>query len=235
MIYKASWLAGDGVLGSSNGIIQDTTSHSLVRVDSGASFVKQKVNTTSTLVALHRGADWLHAASDTTAAYGASSTVSRMQRELVYLKPNVVVVYDRVTTGSGTTQTWQLATPTAPSIAGLTATIGGTHQLKVQRLAPAAGASTATSMAGQPANGGSYVAGYRLDTPVAGGDVRYLHVLSLDGAVASATASGDSAVTITLTGGQTATVSFERDTTGASLTWNGTTTALAAGIDDIPE
>lgn len=235
MIYKGGWLAGDGVFGSSNGIIQDTTSHSLVRVNSGSTVVKQQVNTTSTLVALHRGDDWIHAASDTTAAYGSSGAVSKMQRELVYLKPNVVVVYDRVTTGSGTTQTWQLATSIAPSISGLSATISGAHQLEVQRLAPASGSSTVTNMAGQPANGGNYVSGYRLDTPVAGGDVRYLHVLSLDGSVASATASGDSTVTITLAGGQTATVAFDRNDTGATLTWNGTTTTLAAGIEDLPE
>jgi hypothetical protein len=235
MIYKGAWLAGDGVFGSSNGIIQDTTSHSIVRVNSGGAVVKQQVNTTSTLVALHRGADWLYAASDTTPAFN-SSTVSKMQRELVYLKPNVVVVYDRVATAGGTTQTWQLATSVAPAISGLSATItNGGHTLKVQRLAPASGSSAATSMAGQAASGGSYVGGYRLDTPVAGGDVRYLHVLSLDGAVATATASGDSSVTIALTGGQTATVTFDRDNPGATLTWNGTTTTLAAGIDDIPE
>jgi hypothetical protein len=153
-----------------------------------------------------------------------------MQREMVFLKPNVIVVYDRVTTGAGTTQTWQLATPMAPSISGMTATITGSHSLKVQRLAPA-GASVATSLAGKEV----FTGGYRLDTPVAGGDVRYLHVLSLDGAVTTATASNDSTVTVSIAGGQTATIAFNRDTTGASMTYGGTTTTLAAGVDDILE
>ena len=33
---------------------------------------------------------------------------------MVYLQPNVVIVYDRVQTAPGTTQTWQLAAPVAP-------------------------------------------------------------------------------------------------------------------------
>ena len=75
--------------------------------------------------ALHAGDGWLYAAADVTPAYKDNAAVSKVQREVVFLKPNVVVVYDRVATGAGTTQTWQLATPTAPSIAGTTATISG--------------------------------------------------------------------------------------------------------------
>jgi hypothetical protein len=230
MIFKDGWLAGDGVLGSTNGIIQDTTSHTLVRVTSGGATVKQKVNTESTLTALHQGDGWLHAASDTTAAY-SNAAVGKMQREIVFLKPNVVVVYDRVATAAGTVQTWQLPTLVAPSIAGTTATIVGTHSLNVQRLAPASGSSVATSLAGQA----GYASGYRLDTNVAGGDVRYLHVLSLDGAVASATATGDSSVTINLTSGGTASVAFDRNDTGATLTLGGSTFTLAKGVDELAE
>ncbi len=231
MIFKGEWLSGDGVFASSNGIIQETTSHSLVRVDNGSTPVKQKVNTTSTMAAVQQGAGWMYAATDTTAAYGASSPVSKMQREMVFIKPNIIVVYDRVTTAPGTTQTWQLVSPKAPSISGLTATITGSHALKVQRLAPATGSSVATSLAGKEV----FTGGYRLDTTVPGGDVRYMHVLSLDGAATTATASNDSTVTVSIAGGQTATVAFNRDTTGASLTYGGTTTALAAGIVEIPE
>src|SRR5690606_4588908 len=35
LVFKGGWLAGDGVFGTSNGIVQDTTSHSIVRVNSG--------------------------------------------------------------------------------------------------------------------------------------------------------------------------------------------------------
>jgi hypothetical protein len=232
MIFKGGWLSGDGVLESSSGIIQDTTSHSLVRIRSGSADVKQNVNTTSSMVALHQGDGWIHAAVDTTAAYGGNANVSKVQREVVFIKPNTIVVYDRVATAAGTSQVWQIATPTAPSISGATATIaGGAHSLSVQRLVPAAATSAATSLAGTSA----YTGGYRLDETVAGGDVRYLHVLSLDGSTASATASGDSTVTVNLAGGGSATIAFDRANVGATLTYGGTTTTLGAGVDDIAE
>jgi hypothetical protein len=229
-IFKEGWLAADGVLGSTNGIIQDTTSHSLVRITNGGTPVKQVVNTTSAMVALHKGADWVHAAVDTTAAY-KSSAVSKSQREIVYLKPNIVVVYDRVTTAPGTSQIWQVASPTKPTVSGTTATIAGAHSLKIQRLAPTGGTSASVDLAGTA----GYAGGHRLDTTVAGGDVRYLHVFSIDGAAASATASGDSGVTVTMAGGSTATVTFDRDNVGTTLVLGGATTALGAGLDDLPE
>jgi hypothetical protein len=216
---------------SSNGIIQDTTSHSLVRIRSGSADVKQKVNTTSSMVALHQGDGWLHAAVDTTAAYGGDANVSKVQREIVFLKPNTLVVYDRVATAAGTSQVWQIASPTQPSISGATATIAGAHSMKVQRLAPASATSVATSLAGTSA----FTGGYRLDETVAGGDVRYLHVISLDGSTTSATASGDSTVTVNLAGGQTATVAFDRANVGATLTYGGATETLGAGVEDVPE
>jgi hypothetical protein len=228
MIFKGSWLSADAVFASSNGIIQDTTSHSLVRINSGTSVLGQKVNTTSALAALHRGDGWLYAASDTTAAY-ASSSVGKVQREVVFLKPNVLVVYDRVATAAGTSQTWQIATPTAPSVVGATATIAG--RLNIQRLVPATARATATSLAGTSV----YTGGYRFDEAVDGGDVRYLHVLSLDGTATSATLSGDSTVTVNLAGGGNATVAFNRDDIGATLTFGGTTTTLAPGVDEIAE
>jgi len=96
---------------------------------------------------------------------------------------------------------------------------------------PAGATRPATSFAGTSV----YTGGYRLDETVAGGDVRYLHVLSLDGSTTSATASGDSTVTVNLAGGQTATVAFNPSDVGATLTYGGVTTTLGAGVDEIPE
>ena len=231
MIFKDGWLANDGVMNSANGIIQETGSHSLVRINSGGVPVKQVVNTYSQLAAVHAGPGWYYAAADVTPVYKGNAAIGKVQREIVYLEPNAIVVYDRVASASGTTQVWQLATPVAPAISGTTATIAGAHQLQVQRLAPASATSTSYSLASTS----SYRGGYRLDTTVAGGDVRYLHVLSIDGAVTSATASGDSTVTVALSGGQTATVAFNRDAIGATLTYGGATTALAPGVDALPE
>jgi hypothetical protein len=231
LIYKGGWLASDAVINSDNGIIQETGSHSLVRINNASGPIKQVVGTTSQTVALHAGADWLHAAVDVTGAYKNNASVSKVQREIVYLKPNVIVVYDRVATAAGTTQTWELVSPTAPTMAGAVATIGGTHSLRVQRLAPASPTATVTNMA----NLTGYRGGYRLEAAMAGGDQRYLHVLSIDGSVTSATATGDSTVTVQLANGKTATVAFDRNNVGANLTYGGAAIALGAGVDVMPE
>ncbi|HEX7699358.1 MAG TPA: hypothetical protein VF403_01470, partial [Kofleriaceae bacterium] len=70
---------------------------------------------------------------------------------------------------------------------------------------------------------------------IAGGDQRYLHVLSIDGSVSSATAANDSSITVHLSTGHTATIVFDHDAPGATLTYDGTVTNLGAGVDTMPE
>jgi hypothetical protein len=231
MIYKGGWLAYDAVIQSDNGIIQETGSHNLVRINGASGPIQQKVGTQSKTVALHAGPGWLYTAVDVTAAYGGNASVGKVQREMVYLKPDVVVVYDRVASAAGTTQTWQLTSPSQPALGGTSATITGTHTLRVERLAPAAAHAAVTNLATVT----GYRGGYRIDEAMAGGDVRYLHVLSLDGAAASATATNDSTVTVQLANGETATVAFDRDDVGATLTYAGNTTTLTKGVDVLPE
>jgi hypothetical protein len=57
-------------------------------------------------------------------------------------------------------------------------------------------------------------------------------VLSIDGAAASIAPETDG-VTITLAGGGTAVVRFNRDAVGGTLTIGGSTTTLGAGIDPL--
>jgi hypothetical protein len=228
MLYKDGWLAYDAVVDSASGLTQETTAHSLVRIDSGGSPVRQVGNTISKVVGLHQGDNWLYASADLTPAYDGNSAVQKVNREMVYLQPNVVIVYDRVASGSGTTQTWQLATPVSPSISGSTATIRNAgHTLTVQRLAPQSASASATSMSSVS---GDYHGGYRLDERMSGGDNRYIHVLSIDGGATSATASGDT-VTVQLAGGQSATVTFNHDAPGATMTLGGTNVTLDATVD----
>ncbi|HEY5923394.1 MAG TPA: hypothetical protein VIV11_17060 [Kofleriaceae bacterium] len=231
LIYKDGWLGYDGVIDSTNGIIQETGSHSLVRINKGGTPLKQKIKTNSKLVGVKAGQGFTYGAADVTAAYAGDPSVSKVQREMIYLEPNTVIVYDRVVTAADTTQTWQLATPLVPAISGATATMRGAHTLAAQRLVPATASTASTSLA----NSAGYRAGYRVDTTQPGGDHRYLHVLSIDGSVASATASGDNAATIALANGKTATVTFNRDDIGATLEYDGATSTLGAGHDSLPE
>ncbi|MDX2087641.1 MAG: hypothetical protein SFX73_07315 [Kofleriaceae bacterium] len=232
MIYKEGWLAHDAVIHSHSGLRQETGAHGLVRIDSGGSPVRQIASTISKLVALHTGPGWVYAASDLTPAYKNNPAISKVQREVVYLQPDVVVVYDRVTSAAGTTQTWQLPTPVRPTLAGATATIASNHTLNVRRLVPATATSAVHDYKAADADFGG---GFRLDETSAGGDVRHLHVLSIDNSVTSATATGDTTATVVLANGTTVRIAFNRDTVGATLTHGATTTTLAAGVDTLPE
>ncbi len=234
LIYKDGWLAYDAVIDSHSGLRQETAAHGLLRVTQNGTAVSQQIGNASQLVALHSGTGWLYASADITPMYTGNSAVSNMQREIVYLQPDTIVVYDRVTSASGTQQVWSLATPKQPAISGSTATITGTHALHVQRLAPASATSSVFNYATQDPSG-DYSGGFRLDETAAGGDQRFLHVLSIDGAVASASAANDSTVTVTLANQQTATITFNHDSPGATMTYAGATISLGTGIDALPE
>jgi hypothetical protein len=231
LLYKDGWLAYDAVIDSHSGLPQATTAHSLVRIDQSGAPVTQVANTISHLVALHTGTGWTYAASDVLPAYNGKAAVTMDQREVVYLEPDTVVVYDRVATAAGTQQTWQLATPVTPSISGTTATINAAHALHVTRYAPAAATSSVYAMSADS----DFTSGFRLDETIAGGDQRYLHVLSIDGSVSSATAANDSSITVHLSTGHTATIVFSHDAPGATLTYDGTVTNLAPGVDTMSE
>ncbi|HEU0033422.1 MAG TPA: hypothetical protein VFQ53_22475 [Kofleriaceae bacterium] len=234
MIYKGGWLAYDSVINSRSGLNQDTGSHSLVRIDSGSTPLRQIANTISKVTALHQGPGWVHISADVTAAYGGNSLVQKVQREIVYIQPNIVVVYDRVATSSGTYQTWQLASPVAPSISGNAATFSNAgHTLKVTRMQP----SSATTSTYAFSSSSDFTGGYRLNEKVSGADNRFLHVMSIDGAASSITSTGTTSqpgVTINLASGGTATVKFNRDSVGGVLTLAGVTTTLTAAVDALP-
>ncbi len=225
MIYKDGWLAYDGVIDSKNGLPQGTNAHGLVRITNGGQTIRQVRATESRIEALARGDGWVHIATDVTPAYGGNAAVQRVQREIVYLEPDAIVVYDRVTTAAGTTQIWQLPTPTQPSVSGATATLSnGSSQLVVTKL------SGGTMSAYDLRSDTEFRAGWRLDETQAGGDHRSLHVLGIGGAITSSVPAGADGVTMTLAGGRTVTVTFHRDAIGGTLTIDGATTALAPGI-----
>jgi len=234
MVYKGGWLAYDAVIDSHSGLTQDTTAHSLVRIDSGSTPIKQVASTISKLNSLVQTKQFVYASSDLTPAYNGNGSIQMVQRDILYLLPNTIVVYDRVNTSSTTTQTWQLASPVKPTTGSGTATFTNAgHTLKVQRLSPSATASVYSY-----ASDSDYGGGYRYDEKVAGGNNRYLHVLSLDGAVSSAVTTGTSTqpgVTVNLAGGGQATILFNRDSAGGKITLNGTTTTLGTTVQSLSQ
>jgi hypothetical protein len=229
MIYKGGWLAHDAVVHSRSGLPQAVTAHGVVRIEQGGKLVRQKAETTSKLVALSRGNGYAFAAADVTASYDQHAAVSRVQRDIVYLLPDVVVVYDRVTTAKDTTQVWQLPTPEKPAIDDAKGIATLARRLAVHRVT-GGGPMTAFDFKTDK----DFTGGYRLDEQVAGGDNRYLHVLSIDGAAKKVKAAGASGVEVTLASGQVV-VTFDKDAPGATLTIGGKVAKLGGTVETWPE
>jgi hypothetical protein len=230
MIYKGGWLAHDANVHSRSGLNQKTTAHGLVRIDKGGAPIAQVASTVSQVMALHQGSNYVYASADLTPAYKGNASIQKVNRDMLFLQPDVIIVYDRVASAAGTNQVWQLQAPTQPSISGSTATITNAgHSLAVTKVA-----GGSMSAFDQRADS-DLTGGWRLDESVAGGDNRYLHVMGVDGAVASATAEGPDGVTVHLTNGQTVTATFNHDGAGATLVMGGQTITLAPGVDALPE
>jgi len=230
MIYKDGWLAYDAVVDSKSGLTQQIDTHSTVRIVDGGATVEQQRDTDPALIALHRGDGFLYAVADLTPVYDHSPVVQKVQREILYLEPNAIVVYDRVATRAGSQQVWQLVSPAAPAIAGSRTTFAAAgHTLAVERVAPAGAAATKHDFS----RDSDFTGGFRLDETMAGGDNRFLHVIWLDGSVDNVTAGTDGAA-ISVDGKAVA-VQFNRDGVGGSLSINGTSTTLGLGVDTLPE
>jgi hypothetical protein len=246
MIYKDGWLAYDAVVESHSGLTQETTAHSVIRIVDGGNTVEQQADYNLTgpdakVVALHRGTGYLHVAADLTGAYGKSSVVQQVQREIVYLEPSTVVVYDRVATKVGGQVVFQLVSPVAPPTpTGTThtftttttaTTIGHTLTLEDVITPP----STAPSIFDFKKSDSDFSAGFRFDeTAAAGNNNRFLHVLTIDGAATGITSAGSDGVTM-MVGGKAVTMAFNHADIGGTLTIGGQATTLAAGVDTLPE
>jgi hypothetical protein len=229
MIYKDGWLAYDPVVDSHSGLTQQVDAHGLLRIDDGGP-LPQKQGTSSQMLAIHHGTGWLHAAADMTSVYDGK--VGKIQREIVYLEPDCVVVYDRATTTASQNQIWSLAFPQTPTIAGTqTSMTASGHTLNIERVTPSTGV---TSTVHNYTADGDFMNGFRLDEQLAGGDQRWLHVIWIDGAVSSVSAHDANTVDL-MVGGKTVQVSFDPTQIGGTLTIDSSTTTLGAGIDQLPE
>ncbi len=244
LLYKNDWMAIDPNYFSHSGIRQEEELHNLVRItDSSGATVRQREGASSTMEALRQGSGWLHVAADTTAVYTANSgaPVQLVERELVYVAPDVLVVYDRVTTSPGTEQRWQLNTPTMPAISGSVATVtNGSTTMRIERVISPTAASSVADWSGD----GDISDGYRLDTVAAGGTHTYLHVISFANTVTSAVRSdqaGRQGVVISTGDGRTTTVRFSPTGVDGTLSIVGPgatppiTAALVPGVVALPE
>jgi len=235
LVYKREWLADDANIDSHSGIHQEEELHNLVRLTVGGNVVRQREGTSSRLVALADDARFLYAAADGAPVYGATGDVTTMQRELVWLKPNVAVVFDRVAgpASGSSTKTWQLNVQSAPAIAAGNATMqGASSKLTLWNVAP--GSAVAPTSVSWPTADSDVQRGHRLEIAQSGTGVAYfLQVLAIDDAVTAAvaaSAAGKRGVTLTLADASTVTVRFAESAFGGELTFGNGTTALPTGV-----
>jgi hypothetical protein len=257
MIYKDGWLAYDVVVDSHSGLPQETTAHSLVRiVDPSGKTIEQQANydlskPDSKVVALHRGTlggtNYMHVAADLTAAYGGQAIVQQVQREIVYLEPNTVIVYDRLNTTGGQV-VFQLVSP-VPTLSD--PPLGTSHPFKLVAghtldvedvITP--NSTMPTLFDFKKSDTTEFNGGFRLDeTATAGNNIRFLHVLMIDVDVAAAGITGmqgstTDSVTLTLQPSKTVvTMAFNHDANaiGGTLTIGNQTITLGASVDKLPE
>ena len=236
-IYKDGWLAYDPVVDSQSGLTQDSADHGTVRiVGADGATVPQKQGSLSTVSALHSGPGWLHVAADLSPAY-AGTTATRVQREVVYVAPDCLVVYDRVTTGSDAHAVWQLAMPGEPTLSdGRAVSTAAGHTLTIARV----GGDAVTASVHRYSDDSDFRAGFRLDETLAGGARHLLHVIWIDGAVGTVAAQGDAGAMITFADGSTAAVTFGADAVAGTLELRPLDRALVdatltPGVDALPE
>jgi hypothetical protein len=242
MIFKNEWLAFDEGILSSSGLRREEASHNIPSVIVGGTPAEMDYGNDGTLVALADNAQYTYVASDTANCYkGSTGAVTQMERELVFVKPDTFIVFDRIQAKAGSQKVWRLNTPIRPTVSGRVATITGTRsRLTVTPVLPAAATPAVVDWA---ATDSDTDGGYRIDLPAAGdGRIYFLNVLSLDGsvtAVTEASSTGNRGVTLTLADGRTVTAHFPETTFGASLDVTGGSGpaihgALSQGIAELP-
>jgi len=220
LVYKGQWLAYDQNIASHSGIRQEEELHNLVRIEQAGETVSMRAGREpAILLALVDDPLYAHAAADITPIYDGSEAVTAQEREVVLIKPDVIVVFDRVDGAGDTRRIWQLNSPVAPVVGGSSASFAGTAgSLDVSWMTPAdAAASVLDWTTDDDMN-----SGFRLDLAHegSGGSSRFLVVLSLDHALDSASASHDSGqlgVEIELAGGGSALVRFNENEPGGLL------------------
>ena len=220
LLFKREWLGFDANMVSRSGINQEEEFHNLVRLRRNTTVLRQREGAgPSQLYGLVDDDAFLWTAGNLAPSYAAADGVSSLERELVFVKPNVVVVFDRVATTPASTAEWLFSSPLMPvqSSGGATVTFTGAQTtLVARRIHPA---TATTTVATWPSLSTDTTAGHRLAWTNASG-APFLVVLSMEGAVTNAVAAdvtGQRGVDVTLANGSSFTVRFGETTRGGSL------------------
>lgn len=176
LLFERGWLAMDAATFSKSGLTWSPGSHSGIHV-AGA---ERRMGAAGGLLRHEDAGAHAYAAIDATAQYrrssgGVESTLmTEVSREVVYLRPDVVVVYDRVTPKDASRfYEWRLHVPTTPKL-GATVTVTG--QNAGLSLVPLLAGAVATASDADLEEGGS--SAFRVTEAATGTTSRFLNVLA---------------------------------------------------------
>ena len=218
-IFKSEWLAFDEGVLSEGGLRADEASHNIPAVIAGGRAATMENENDGTMVAVVDNAQYTYLASDTANCYAGRGGITQMEREIVFVKPDTVIVFDRIQASAGSQKVWRLNTPVRPTVSGRVATIAGTRgRLALTSVLPTGLTPAVVDWA---ATDNDTEGGYRIDLATTGdGRAVFLNVLSVNNAVTAVTESSPSGMrgaTLTLADGRTVTVQFSEATFGATL------------------
>jgi len=223
VLFKGSWLATDSNMYSHSGIEQEESLHNLVRFENAGETIKQAYGTTCHLMALANTPEYAYAAARVTPNYRGNPAVTKSERDVLFIKPDTVVVFDRAASRAGIRRVWTLNLPGAPTVNGEALSyVDGRNRLDVQRLSPT---GLTSEVRAWPDLKKEMRAGARVDVAdTSTGPSAFLHVLSVNGAVIATSRSDGQDQTgamIKFADGRVATVRFSTQGSGGWLELRG--------------
>jgi hypothetical protein len=242
LVYKKSWLAYDQNIQTHSGIRQEASLHNLVRLEKGGQIVKMKRGAAAELLALSDSPEYAYLAARMTPLYAGEPGISSVERAVIFLKPNVFLVYDSAATNSGIDKVWTLNSSMKPASEG-----------KALLLRAPGSSLTVVPILPLDANpkivdwreGGDHdmLGGFRTDIPGGPGSPKFLTLLSLDGAVKDWTLKSGPptpSVALTLTDGRTVVIRLKESILGGQIEIRGggdagtVSTTFSGGVAKLP-
>ena len=242
VLFNQEWLAADANLYSSSGLSTDEFFHNLVRFERRGQDVKQDTDHACELLALQNTAHYLYTAINLTPTLKPRLGLERLEREVLFIKPDTWVVFDRsVSSYENPRHIWSLNLSSKPTIEGqnLRHTVGK-GRLDVLTLNPI---PVERELHSYPSEMAGFTKGFRVDEVSQSASSHFLHVMAAQGAVSRATRSEDDGhvgATLQLRDGRQIRVNFSKSNLGGTLYLGGpeqenaTMVSLKATIAKLP-
>jgi PKD repeat protein len=235
-LYRGEWLAPTNNIYTHSGIQQGEALNNLVRIVQAGNTITQGYDQRCDLAALADTPLYTYLAAKVTPMYSGNATVTKVEREYLFIKPDTFVVLDRAGSATGTQRVWTLNLPGAPtSVQGNQLSYTGAlgNRLDVHRVAPLGLSYQVTDPTTEFDETWSQSAKQINVADSTGAQTIFLHVLGTNGSVKLTTAadvSGQTGVRIDLADGRVALVRFANNATGGTLTLTGADgTILSSG------